>query len=307
MSIKPIFGSWCLAVLTSLALGSPAAWAQTWQDCAQENGICRFNGEARVRFGSGNQYAYLVATNRVICDAQEFGDASPGRAKGCQVLAPGNAAAGAGNRAQRWRVCANEGGECIVQGNAEVRFGTDGRYQTRVVQQRTACNTASFGDPAPGRVKQCEVLETAAVTTEATWRACATEGNVCQVTGSGRVRFGAVGRYETRDVVGSIDCSVRAFGDPAPGQPKQCDVYVPAGSPIAANASGNAGELRDESGVWDVCSAEGGTCYVRGKAVVRFGAQARWITREATNSVACDSNLFGDPIHRVFKSCYVKR
>ncbi len=284
------------------------AAAQTWQDCAQENSICRFTGEAKVRFGAGQQFAYAVGRNRVICDAQEFGDADPGRPKICQVLSTTLLAPSAQVRTPVWRVCAAEGGECQVYGVAEVRFGTDARYNTRSVQQRVVCGPDQFGDPAPGRVKQCEVLDTGGPHgADAAWRPCSPEGAVCHVPGTTRVRFGAAGRYQMRDVVGAIDCSVQAFGDPAPGQAKQCEYNTAPGSAAPAVPPVHSGELRDASGVWDICSDEGGVCHVRGKATVRFGADQRWIARPVTNSVACNTAVFGDPNFGVAKSCYVRR
>lgn len=56
---------------------------------------------------------------------------------------------------------------------------------------------------------------------------------------------------------------------------------------------------------WTRCAQEGGTCTFAGTQQVRYGANDRYVTREATNGVACTNGVFGDPIVGVVKSCWV--
>lgn len=54
---------------------------------------------------------------------------------------------------------------------------------------------------------------------------------------------------------------------------------------------------------WVRCAAEGGECAVPGTAEVRYGLDGRWATRTATNSIACNNTVFGDPYPGVAKVC----
>ena len=58
------------------------------------------------------------------------------------------------------------------------------------------------------------------------WRTCADEGQICRVNGRAVVRYGAEGRWTSRSVVNGVACNNDAFGDPAPGDPKRCQVRV---------------------------------------------------------------------------------
>lgn len=55
-----------------------------------------------------------------------------------------------------WVFCAYEDGECRVPYGTRVRFGVDGRYNTKEVSRSVACTTSQFGDPANGERKRCE-------------------------------------------------------------------------------------------------------------------------------------------------------
>ncbi len=214
----------------------PSVQAQTWQDCAAEGGTCRVKGAARVRFGAQGQYAYAPMRDAVSCNVKTFGDPLPGMPKRCEVLVRGAGLPSAGVL-PGWQACAPEGGDCTVQGRAEVRFGAAGRYAIRTVSDRVACTVASFGgDPYPNRVKQCDVRLAATAATgtlmpqgfpppfDGSWSVCSEEGEVCNVTGPVWVRFGAGNRFTYRDTDAPLPCTREAFGDPAPGQVKACHV-----------------------------------------------------------------------------------
>jgi hypothetical protein len=53
-----------------------------------------------------------------------------------------------------------------------------------------------------------------------------------------------------------------------------------------------------------LCAAENGTCAFSGTASVAFGARGAFNYIMATNSIACNTATFGDPISGVAKSCY---
>ncbi len=226
-----------------------AATAQAgWRPCANEGGICRFDGEALVRYGAEGRYAFRLARNRVFCDNEAFGDPAPDRPKRCEVLPDWRQHdsyrhwrdGGAGAAPAGWRLCAFEGGDCLVDRPSLVRYGAAGRYVTREASRPLRCTNEVFGDPQPGIAKQCEVAVAGATAPPAAtgpavpvvpgagvaalpWDDCAAEGSRCSLRGPGLVRYGIPGRYLYREAPDDIVCGNAEFGgDPAPNHPKRC-------------------------------------------------------------------------------------
>jgi hypothetical protein len=228
-------------LLLAAITAAPAAHAQSdWTSCAQEGEVCRFGGEALVRFGIEGRYAFRVARGRIFCDVDEFGDPAPNQRKQCQV-------------SQGWR--------------------QDSRYR---------------GWRDPNRAAAGE------------WVVCASEGEHCRVPGAARVRYGANGQYAYRDVAGGVRCVNEVFGDPAPDVAKQCD-YSAAASPILPPAA--TGGL-----AWQGCAREEGHCRFLGPAIVRYGANGRYVYREAADGLACRNDSFGvDPAPNERKACELLR
>lgn len=239
--------------------------------------------------------------------------AAPGLSRFFAVLAialAGAAWAPAASAQQGWAVCASEGQTCQISGDAMVRYGVDGKYVFRNTNAPLPCTVESFGsDPAIGKRKQCEVSttwrsesryrwwrdagqETVGVgrggTEAVSWRACATEGGVCEFAGTARVRYGANGRYVMLTGNQRLECSVRTFGsDPTPGTRKTCEV----------ESSGPA---------WVLCANEGDVCNVPGATQVRYGANGRYAERNTDRSIGCNNALFGDPSPGLAKQCEYK-
>jgi len=292
-----------LAVLTALPLGAHAQ--SDWTPCANEGDSCRFSGEALVRFGAEGKYAFRMSRGGVACNVEEFGDPLPNRPKQCQVSLnwrqdsryhgwrdAGRAATAA------WRYCAAEGAECWVEGQARVRFGANGRYETRNVSGRVDCTVQRFGDPLPGTPKTCEVEESA------NWTLCANEGDQCRLPARGRIRYGANGRYVYKDAgLGGLRCVNEVFGDPVPEVAKQCDYVLGSGG-------GGTTDPRPPAPVqglpWTVCANEKGQCSFRGVAMLRYGSNGRYAYREAADGLACTNESFGfDPAPNETKRCEV--
>jgi hypothetical protein len=57
--------------------------------------------------------------------------------------------------------CANEGGTCTFSGQAIVAYGANGSFNYRTATSSIACNSAMFGDPAPGVAKTCSYQQIA--------------------------------------------------------------------------------------------------------------------------------------------------
>jgi hypothetical protein len=66
--------------------------------------------------------------------------------------------------AETWLLCAYEEQRCGVQGTTRVRYGAfEKGWITKTVSGPVDCNTATFGDPAPYRLKQCEYIDATGV------------------------------------------------------------------------------------------------------------------------------------------------
>jgi hypothetical protein len=179
-----------------------------------------------------------------------------------------------------WTFCAYEGEWCNFSGTQQVRYGANGLYTYQTLSGGAACTNSVFGDPAPGLTKQCDTIGTSS------WSLCAYEGQTCSVAGTQQVRYGANGLYAYRTVTGSTACTNSVFGDPAPGQTKQCD----AGG--AATSS------------WSLCAYEGGVCAFSGTQQVRYGANGLYTYQTLSGGTTCNNSVFGDPAPGLTKQCH---
>lgn len=146
-------------------LFQPAAEAQTtsWAACAKENLTCSFTGTRKVRFGADSRWVTrdITATaGGVACTVAVFGDPAKGAAKSCQIMSGAVAAAAV---PAGWTFCANENVKCSFTGTRRVRYGVDTRWITRDITASNggiSCSNATFGDPARGAWKSCQLQNT---------------------------------------------------------------------------------------------------------------------------------------------------
>lgn len=121
--------------------------------CAGEGGYCSFRGTKLVSYGVNGKIVQGLFKGGVSCSNDVFGDPAPYAFKYCSIslIIPTN----------DFQTCANEGQTCEFFGNGEVRYGVPGHYVTRIVYGwwtgSTPCDNYTFGDPAPGVPKTCEV------------------------------------------------------------------------------------------------------------------------------------------------------
>lgn len=226
-----------------------AAHAQAgWANCAFEGQVCEVSGPATVRYGSEGSYTYRNVNGPVRCSNELFGDPARGNSKQCAFRMghnqspddrhPGDWNGGwTGNNAHNergWEKCANENRYCNFSGTREVRFGAAGRYAVRTVTGGTDCNIRTFGDPAPGIKKTCEVREGSewgggynrppVSTDSGNWHFCSEEKEACRPPRGATVRFGTNGRYTYMNrVQGAVNCDVSTFGEPFYGERKRCE------------------------------------------------------------------------------------
>ncbi len=222
-------------VALPLALPSPAQ-AQ-WQPCANQDEVCRFKGEALVRYGAEGRYAFQVARNRINCDVRDFGgDPAEGVRKRCDYNYDlSRRDTGAAPSSRGWTHCAGENEYCRVPGTARMRYGVDNRYVYRNVTGGVPCSVRVFGDPAKGVNKTCEYQASGGRDDRGRgddnagngrgWEYCGSEGERCAFRGPGEVRYGINGKFVVRRATDGMPCGLSAFGeDPAPGEHKQCFV-----------------------------------------------------------------------------------
>lgn len=73
-----------------------------------------------------------------------------------------------------WTRCGAEGQECIFSGTRSVRYGSHvvNKWSTpKDLPSPVKCNSATFGDSAPGYAKQCELADIVTATLAASWSA----------------------------------------------------------------------------------------------------------------------------------------
>lgn len=138
--------------------------------------------------------------------------------------------------------------------------------------------------------------QTAQAQTAAGWQRCAGQDEICRFEGTALVRYGIEGRYAYKVGMRRLICDQYEFGDPAFGQTKQCD-FNPD---LRAQPLGVGGVAED---AWLPCGGEGDICSFTGQARVRYGVDQRYVYRNATASVRCSVDVFGDPAFGTPKRC----
>lgn len=180
-----MFGRILASALVLAAASAGDALAQgrgDWAPCAQEGGYCRVPYPTVVRYGARGAYFEVETGRGVRCANDSFGDPAPGVRKGCWYLAQGprydrqgpppgwdrpppprhdwdrpGPGYGGYEGGGGWQTCAREGGWCDFRGSASVRYGVNGRWVTVRARDGVGCDNDSFGDPAPGLRKVCQV------------------------------------------------------------------------------------------------------------------------------------------------------
>ncbi|WP_211251762.1 glycoside hydrolase family 64 protein [Andreprevotia chitinilytica] len=113
------------------------------------------------------------------------------------------------------------------------------------------------------------------------WSYCAAENGNCIFTGTQTVRYGAGTTFVTQTLAWGASCNNAAFGDPAPGVTKHCEV----------------------SNTWHSCASENGTCSFSDTETVRYGAGTTYNANVVTGGESCNNNVFGDPDPGIAKHC----
>ena len=145
-----------------------------WVFCSKENSFCAFDGIGLVRFGVDGKYNYKEVAFETGCTTAEFGDPAISTGKKCdyKLNAPDQQKYEIALKIYRdrnnydgWKLCAVEGGTCIVNKNSEIRYGISSFYNTKVSSNNVACDNKTFGDPIPGFLKKCFTKEKIEIST----------------------------------------------------------------------------------------------------------------------------------------------
>jgi hypothetical protein len=149
--------------------------------------------------------------------------------------------------AATWTTCGNEAAQCAFTGTKGVRYGAGTSFLYGSFTNGVTCGNASFGDPAPGVAKHCEISDTELPPPVGSWTSCAAEGQQCAFSNTKTVAFGAKGLYKLAVKTGSANCDAATFGDPISGVVKGCyystlpqnaGLEAPAVSGFAYNPAG---------------------------------------------------------------------
>jgi hypothetical protein len=301
---------------------------ELWDYCAKENRDCQLNGPAQVRFGTDGAFVYRRVRGSFRCDVQTFGDPAPGRRKSCEVqrFDQGNYSSYQ-QEEQGFTDCAGENRICEARGPATIRYGARGQFvYLDVYNEAVPCDNQTFGDPAPGRKKRCEIRYEGQQGYgrqgygqpsyppqsypqqsgyDGEWVDCAGENQLCNLPGPAIVRFGREGSFVTQQTRSrTIACDLRTFGDPAPSRKKRCS-YQLTNQGYNGQGYGNQGYSQ---GGWVECARENGYCQFSGRRAVRFGdGRGRDVVRDFRNGASCTIEAFGtDPARGTKKTCAIE-
>ncbi len=220
--------------------------------------------------------------------------------------------------------CSGEGGTCTLPSGtrATVYYGANNQFASKTAQTGSiACNNDIFGDPAPNVVKACYYVQEAVTPTPPTSQPstgpagttkCSDEGGTCTLPSgiTATVYFGANNQFASKTgQTGSVACNNGIFGDPIGGVVKACYYVQEAVTPTTPTTL-TTPTIPTGPAKTTYCSAENGTCTLPSgvkNATVYYGANKKFKSKaKVTNSIACNSTIFGDPIPNVAKACFYK-
>jgi hypothetical protein len=205
-----------------------AAATTNWTFCANERESCSFTGTAVVRYGANGNYLYTVASNGIECRNFTFGDPILGTVKHCDIASLDSRLPAARSG---FLNCAQENEICLIPGReVTVRYGAADQwvYLTGLDVPSIPCNNKTFGNPAPGLAKSCEIMHSSlkprTAPSNIEWVDCAIQGRICALPIGKNipVRYGANEQYKSGRFEFSVFCSDSQFGDPIIGVPKKC-------------------------------------------------------------------------------------
>lgn len=266
-----------------------------WEDCTLPLPI-----PMSVRYGIEGQYFQILASDKIRCSNNTFGNPAGSVYKHCDYLLSGtNDFDGDGvvdsldvfpaditessdsdgdgvgdnsdpfpqdatdNANANWINCAYEWQDCTLPLPALVRYGTNGLYFYQDASDTIRCSNSTFGNPASWALKSCDYL------------------------------LSSINDFDNDGVVDSLD----AFPtDVTESADSDSDGLGDNSDPFPLDATNNI------DGNWIHCAFEWQDCSVPVPAMVRYGANNVYVYQQATNNIRCSNSTFGNPVN-VYKSC----
>lgn len=160
------------------------------------------------------------------------------------------------------QVCGYEGYTCdLGEGVKEVWFGVDTRWTFTLASGALRCDYTQIGDPASGVPKICYtripagkwqtpptigpiVFKPKPTARPAGGTLCASEGGICNISGTMEVWYGSGTSWAVAPASGALTCSHLILSDVAPGSAKACYAHTYSGAwkpeqaPAAPNSDG---------------------------------------------------------------------
>lgn len=141
-----------------------------WIQCARESRIpnsgnsrfssefCKVNKPTIVKYGQGalGNWTYKEVSTDIQCNSRTFLFSSGMGLGSCLYLDNKDL-----STENSWKLCANEGSECVIDVMTMVKFGTESVNSNNILKQMGktfTCNAASFGAPSNQSGKNCYIL-----------------------------------------------------------------------------------------------------------------------------------------------------
>jgi hypothetical protein len=139
-----------MSIIAAIPIASSSqVFADEWVFCAKEHQTCNVPGTKMVRYGAGNGWTQMTATDQIHCGNNVFGDPAPGVHKACYYQQ--------NHRRTHWEKCASEGQYCGFNGQREVKYGAGDSWSYVKTSNGVSCSNNVFGDPAYGTRKACYI------------------------------------------------------------------------------------------------------------------------------------------------------
>jgi hypothetical protein len=193
-----------------------------WVFCGIENQLCSFTGTQNVRYGANGVYVFKTLTDGTMCNNGVFGDPLPGAAKECYVEE---------FRTFTITTSAGSGGTISPSGSVQIAAGesqtftitpSNGYQVNSILVDGTHMGTLSTYTFSNVRANHSISASFALSSSSGDWVFCANENELCSFTGTQNVRYGVDGVYVFKTLTDGTRCSNSVFGDPLPGEAKQC-------------------------------------------------------------------------------------
>jgi uncharacterized protein (DUF1800 family) len=231
--------------------------------------------------------ALAAATLLAACGgADERGNPAPSAVGDRRHALAVDATAAAGT----WAFVADEYQTFTLAASALVRYGRDTRWVEKTLSGSVLCGNRTFGDPAFGERKHCEVWKPAATTG---WVKIADEYQTFTLATATPVRYGRDTRWIEKTLSGSVLCGNKTFGDPAVGERKECQ--VPGSAPPPPPPPGPAMTQLDARRMADQATFGANEPLL---AQMRTQSAAAWVKAQMALSNARYTSGKGDDIDR---------